>query len=223
MCNSNNLGQFYALPTTVGYNGHDLRYKRNPMYSFGTRQKPHKPFGYATTLPLGTDRSNITRFGRQEAPKFSITGRHHVSDGSQNPGPIYLINDALTRQSSPKFSITGRTKQVSTDRSPGPIYAFKGDIGKSSAPAFSLSGRHAKLRKSKMPSPAQYAAPNLDACKPSAPKASMKFRHKGITSHTKTPGPNIYFPQPTSSAKAYSFGLRHHPCSGRILTPEDNK
>ncbi|XP_059620917.1 outer dense fiber protein 3-B isoform X2 [Phlebotomus argentipes] len=191
------------------------------MFSFGTKKKPEKMIGRAAQMPLGMDSSNITRFGKQEAPKFSIAGRRNtVSEGAHSPGPVYSINDRLTRKSPPAFSISGRTKQFSVDKSPGPKYAFNPNTGKSSTPSFSLARRLPMKRKTKMPSPAEYPAPNLEIFRPSAPKVSMKFRRDGIHGDKSTPGPK-YFPSFKSSAKAFSFGVRHHPCSGQIMSPED--
>ncbi|GAB0092460.1 hypothetical protein DMENIID0001_074530 [Sergentomyia squamirostris] len=222
MCTSNHLGQFYVLPTTVGYVGHDVRFKRNPMFSFGTKHETLKT-GDKASMPLGLDSSNVTRFGKQQSPQYSLGMRHGTRHFTHSPGPIYRINDRLTKPNAPMYSLSGRHNQSSTSNSPGPIYSPLASPGKPSSPAFSLGSRNFMQTKDSMPGSNTYGATNLDVCRPRSPQVTMTFRHKELTSTTKTPGPNLYYPKIKSSAKAYSFGMRHHPCSGRIVTPSDDE
>ncbi|XP_055678097.1 outer dense fiber protein 3 [Lutzomyia longipalpis] len=223
MCNVNKA-PYNLLPTTVGFEGHDLRFNRNPMFSLGASRYVPKGDTVNAKMSLGMESSNITRFGKQEAPKFSIVGRRDAGhEGAHSPGPIYSINDNLTRQNPPKYSLKGRTKEIGGYTAPGPKYAIN-DFGKPSAPAFSLGKRTFQDHKEKGPGPTKYGSPNMNACFPKSSQFSMRFRQKEIGDNFSGPAPNCYYPKFTSSCKCkgFSFGVKHHACAGNFTSPEDD-
>lgn len=98
----------YTLPTTVGYNGHDIRKQRLPAYSFGLRvpdqEKIHSPgpntYGLPSTM-TGKDKTI------ERNPAHTMHGRFNIKDHVCAPGPntYGLQNFKYTSQRAPAYSL----------------------------------------------------------------------------------------------------------------------
>lgn len=78
----------YGLPTTVGYNGHDVRKTRMPAYSFGARFPGHEKvdspgpnvYGLPSTI-AGGDKTI------ERAPAHTIHSKFDIKEHQCSPGP----------------------------------------------------------------------------------------------------------------------------------------
>jgi Sperm-tail PG-rich repeat len=125
----------YLLPPSVGYERHDPRKYRNPMFSFGVRPG----LKYATIGPgpgnyvLGTK----TRYGERNGPQFSMGIRLKPQGHNIGPGPgAYMCK---LNPEAPQFSFGLRTSIPDKNKNPGPDRYFPQlNIYKSRAPEFTM-------------------------------------------------------------------------------------
>lgn len=85
----------YNLPSTCGYQAHDISQRANPAYSFGTRYKQfsslaNKP---CSPGPVHFVTPQITRRGKEGGPSYTIYGRLRSLSVPPTPGPgiVYYI------------------------------------------------------------------------------------------------------------------------------------
>lgn len=78
----------YMLPTSCRFLGHDVRKKRNPAYSFGSRHL-HALANECSPGPRYLPSDKVTRIGINGNPKYSMLGdaRYEKLSKLKVPGP----------------------------------------------------------------------------------------------------------------------------------------
>nr|XP_039259154.1 outer dense fiber protein 3-like isoform X1 [Styela clava] len=231
-------GPKYMLPGSTGFTTHDLRKRKAPAFSFGTRHatftNEHSPGPGGYLVP-----SHITRVGNDGTPRYSLYGRPRDMLAFKTPGPGTYSPEKSGRsayKSAPIYSLSSRMKGNKTDNSPGPAaYNLPTMLGskvvsKTSAPGYSMTGRvtvgsfHEDLRKT--PGPGTYRVIEPYVYKGRAPLYSMTGRNMLPSDATKKPGPGAHSPEKVVINKRqtprHSFGIRHSEfCAPLIVEPVD--
>ncbi|XP_069673046.1 ciliary microtubule associated protein 1A-like [Periplaneta americana] len=220
----------YMLPTTVGYEKHDVTRRRNPAYSMGLKAPAdHRKPGPG---PYNI-KKNQTRFGNDGTPSYSIAGRTGVPVRNINPGPGTYAPERCplmkeTRQ--PAYTMGGRTPQYKLQQVPAPNqYTVPSYIGpkipdKQASAAYSMTGRHVGGKEFKSPGPAQYSPPEPNVYKTKLPQYTMTGRTPGVSDRSRNPGPAAYLPtyKHGRSQPQFSFGIRHAETAAPLVLEEDN-
>ena len=78
----------YLLPGTCGHTGHDLRKRKSPAFSFGTRHQ-YSEAKISTSPGPAHYRvpSNVVRMGKDGSPAYSLYSRSKNGNTSQTPSP----------------------------------------------------------------------------------------------------------------------------------------
>lgn len=100
----------YTLPTTVGFNGHDIRKNRLPAYSFGLRLHDRVQAGgpapnqYALPSIIGGTDKTVER-----APAYSMQGRLPIKDEFKSPAPnAYSLQNFKPGTRAPAYTMGAR-------------------------------------------------------------------------------------------------------------------
>ncbi len=115
-------GPIYNLPTVLGHRGHDPRsvHFKGPAWVFGIRHG--KFYDDSSPGPVHLPNMNVTRFGRDGTPMYSLYSRVAAVKPFQPPGPGAYSPEkvgAMALPPNPKYSFGYRTKLRSTDGNPG--------------------------------------------------------------------------------------------------------
>ncbi|XP_037539101.1 outer dense fiber protein 3-like [Nematolebias whitei] len=199
---SQSPGPKYLLPGLTGAIQHDPTKCRAPMYTFGLNLNVEKTDcspGPKYLLP-----SNVTRYGKDGTPAFSLHGSLKHPEKFQVPGPgLYSPENSnkLIFPSTPAYSLSGKNKDINKNFTPGPAaYTPRlQTVITPSAPSYTLSG-HSKKGNflediTHSPGPAAYNAadPYISGLRP--PQYSIGARRFHPDKSTNTPGPGAYSPE----------------------------
>ncbi|KAM7361112.1 ciliary microtubule associated protein 1A-like [Cochliomyia hominivorax] len=219
-------GPAYALPSTIGYDKHDVRKIRSPQYTMGGRLKDKS---ISITPGPGINTECLTRYGKISTKAYTMAPRTFIKD-SKNIGPGPANYDVSKRPyvsstAPPAYSL-GRVNNFRVKNvCPGPnAYGIKDDMIKRTAPAYSIGLKTSLKTKTGSPGPANYPPINLKTTFNRAPEYSMNSRTKTIDKSF-VPGSNAYDRseyKPGKSSPSYSFGIRHSPKAPPMVVPCDN-
>ncbi|XP_073816227.1 protein CIMAP1D-like [Musca autumnalis] len=216
----------YGLPTTVGYESHDLRKQRLPQFSFGTRTQLKD-----NSIGPGPARYNVdklVRYGNTKANIYTMASKTIYREKSRSPGPLaYQLRDSPIYKGSnpPAYTLGAMNTFFFKNCAPGPnIYGINDAYTKPRAPDYSLGVKKYLPELSRSPGPAKYPRTNLSAIKQSSPSYSLTPRTK-YEFKLYGPGSNYYDRmeyKPGKRSPDYSFGVRHSARSGVMIVPCDN-
>uniref|UniRef100_A0A3B3VLG3 Ciliary microtubule associated protein 1B n=1 Tax=Poecilia latipinna TaxID=48699 RepID=A0A3B3VLG3_9TELE len=204
-------GPKYVLPGLTGANNHDVTKPKAPAYSISARSKVTNADcspGPKYMLP-----PNITRFGKDGTPAFSIHGRPKPFAMFRTPGPGQLgLSQNTTTACPATYKLPGiiGTKEITSPSSPS--FTLMGRTQKGS---FFEDLRKVKKKKRTTPGPAAYnpADPYFSRSKP--PQCTMKGRNFLPDKNAQAPGPGTYYPEKTTfikpKAPSVTFGIHHSP------------
>ena len=116
-------GPRYALPSNTGHSNHDIRKKKAPSYSFGTK---HAKFtDDCSPGPRYLVNPRLSRAGRSGEPHYSLYSRPNDPKRFSTPGPGKYSPEKAgmsSRFSAPAYSLRSRTKGSKFDKSPGKVH-----------------------------------------------------------------------------------------------------
>ncbi|CAD6992974.1 unnamed protein product [Ceratitis capitata] len=216
----------YMLPSNVGYENHDARKQRLPMYSFGVRSYKHEKL--IGPGPGAYKVDNMTRYGISQGNQFTIQGRTYMKEKKFGPGPgahdVHL-KPFFKGTDAPAYSMSWRTAYNFKSSTPGPnAYAVDVSPIKPGFPAYSMGMRCGISGKGGSPGPAAYGAGNLDVKLPRSPEYSIAGRNP-YSYKRFGPGANYYnlmYYRPGKTGQAYSFGIRHNEFAPPMIVKCDN-
>lgn len=225
MAGSIGPGPTYSLPTTIGYDKHDVRKIRMPQYSFGARlEQKNKNYTPGPSFNV----QDQTRYGRPRVLAYTMAPRTFRQVKSIGPGPAnYDLNRSPYVNSTrpPEYSISRRSSIPNKNVAPGPnAYGVKDHLVKPSAPYYSMGTRSGLKEKGGSPGPANYNPGDINITMTAAPKYTMRPRTK-LATKSVGPGSNAYNRMqylPGKAGPAYSFGVRHSPKAPPMITTCDN-
>ena len=227
----------YLLPTTLGLKGHDVTRKAEPAYSMG--QKLGSSLIKSTECspgPIYFIDSPLTRNGKKEAPKYTISGRPRELSVFKTPGPDQYFYEKVPPHlpNAPKYSLTSRSKYRKMGSNPAPnAYSLPSMLGskipnKFASASYSISGRLKNLFDqdlSKTPGSAHYKVVDPNLYKTRAPTHFMSTRVFMPTDRTLKPGPGAYCPEKVTAnlprAPQYTTGIRHSEYITPLITKDD--
>ncbi|XP_076163723.1 ciliary microtubule associated protein 1A [Ptiloglossa arizonensis] len=226
-CLGKGPGPVYKLRSLVGYENHCLSRQRCPAYSL---RHPTKILIPAVGPGPRYNVANLTNYGLNNAPAYTIAGREPFTVRQLGPGPGAHYPEMCPPMNHsirpPAYSIKSRSRTKISDGGPGPnTYCLPTCIGpkipdKRAQGAFSIGGYH-KLRQEHVgPGPAAYTNINTDIVKRSSPAFSLKWRNE-LADIDFGPGPQYYPQYVGRQAPMYSFGIRHSECAGIPTTELD--
>uniref|UniRef100_A0A182VZC3 Uncharacterized protein n=1 Tax=Anopheles minimus TaxID=112268 RepID=A0A182VZC3_9DIPT len=217
----------YALPTEVGYNQHDPRKERKPMYSmrptFKTRYETIGPG------PATYDLKKQTHVGGPRDPKFSLASRLQPLKADMTPGPGAHNNHLVPTMKckrAPQYTFGQRTEVRDKEVIPAPN-RYNGQIymTRPNAPRFSMGIKTKELQGLEGPGPARYGPTSRDVTHRRAPCYGIREGYKTLKNQSPHPAPNHY-PlmnlRVGSAAPNYSFGIRYPEWKDPMIIPGDN-
>ena len=78
----------YLLPGTCGHLGHDLRKKKSPAFSFGTKNKSRESMASTSPGPACYFvPSTVVRMGKEGLPAYSLYSRPKDGNSFETPSP----------------------------------------------------------------------------------------------------------------------------------------
>ncbi|XP_076009393.1 outer dense fiber protein 3-like protein 2b [Genypterus blacodes] len=218
----------YALPSTIGFIGHDFTKPTSPAYSFHGRMSNYMYCVDSSPGPQYRVDAKMTRHGRDGTPAYSMLGRlKPTKELFQTPGPgAYSPERAppsSLQRKAPCFTMGSRTLYRSVDSVPAPNkYCLPPLLGhqipnKPASASYSMSGIYSAGGPSedlaKTPGPCRYNSTDPSVYLPRQPAFSMLGRHSLPRDATEKPGPGTYNPEKVTVNKArapsYSMGIRH--------------
>ncbi|XP_007233327.2 outer dense fiber protein 3-like protein 2b [Astyanax mexicanus] len=219
----------YALPSTIGFVGHDFTKATSPAYTFHGKMSENMYNIDSSPGPRYNIDAKVTRFGRDGSPAYSIYGRTPgPKEMFQTPGPgAYnpeIAPVCSTQRKPPSYTMGYRTPYCSGDTVPAPnkytLPALMGSsvLTKPASASYTISGRF-KFGSyaedlSNTPGPGRYNRPDPNVYLPRQPAFSMLGRHDGKPSETMPrPGPGSHNPENVTTHKprapAFTLGIRH--------------
>ncbi|XP_055617933.1 outer dense fiber protein 3-like [Toxorhynchites rutilus septentrionalis] len=217
----------YALPPTIGFDKHDVRRERKPMYSL--RKRPGTHYDTLGPGPAKYDPGKMTRDGAPRTPKYSLGKRFGTFSLDKTPGPGAHNNDAVPSMKGnrpPAFSFGKRNTVSNTDKIPGPdVYMYDLNVYKNRNPSYSLRNRTTLPHAHEGPGPAGYGPTSRNITHKRSPVYSMRKTYGVMVDKTSRPGPNQYQlmnVKPGASAPQYSFGNKHSMWRPPMIIPGDN-
>ncbi|XP_052890047.1 outer dense fiber protein 3-like protein 2 [Anopheles moucheti] len=217
----------YALPTEVGYNQHDPRKDRKPMYSM----RPTFKKCYETTGPgpATYDLKKQTRVGGPRGPKYSLGSSIKPMKEDLIPGPGAHNNHLVPTMKckrpplhsfGQRFDVKNNEIIPAPNRYNGLIY-----MTRLKAPCYSLGIKTKEIQGLEGPGPNRYGATSRDVTHRRAPCYGMREAHKDIKSQLPHPAPNCYGLMNLrvgSTAPSYSFGIQYPNWKDPMIIPGDN-
>lgn len=217
----------YLLPSSTGTSNHDASKKKASSYSFGTALPSSIFQSTAGPGPSHKVEPGMSRHGKGDAPKYTMSGRAKDIKTSKTPGagaysPENVKIDKGTIAAA--YTMRPKTKLRKGEKTPAAnayaipsLIAGSKESGKQQLPHYSMTGRATKggfaEDLSKAPGPGKYAVTQPDVNKNKAPLYSMRARTKMPQDATKKPGPGAHRPENVTvhkkSAASYSMGTRH--------------
>nr|XP_009858590.1 outer dense fiber protein 3-like [Ciona intestinalis] len=216
----------YALPTSVGFKGHDFTKHMKPSYSFGQRLDNSMFSKDVSPGPKYHVNPRFTRSGPEGEPKYSMLARQPDPNVFRPPGPGTYDNHRVFPQgerAAPAYSMGGRTRYRKRDCHPAanaytlPQLVGPKIINKSAHPAYSMTGRsniHGFDEDlARTPGPAKYNVTTPNAYRNKQPLYSMLGRNIMPGDNTRKPGPGAHSPEKVyinkRKAPVVSMGIRH--------------
>jgi len=216
----------YALPSTCGAQQHDITKRMNPCYSFGSRfnnamfKKDNSPGPQYWISP------DITRYGKDGTPFYSILGRQKDPNNFNTPSPGAYSPEKGHPQgerNAPAYSMASRTRYRKRDTTPSSnSYSLPALLGnkipnKQASAAFSMTGRSRTGNfaedLAKTPGPGRYSILDPSVTKRKAPGYSVLGRSYMPGDSTQKPGPGAHRPEDVyitkRQAPSFSLGIRH--------------
>ncbi|XP_053659476.1 outer dense fiber protein 3-like [Anopheles marshallii] len=217
----------YALPTEVGYNQHDPRKERKPMYTM----RPTFKKCYETTGPgpATYDLKKQTRIGGPREPKYSLGSWLKPLKGDLTPGPGAHNNHLVPTMKSnrpPLYSFGKLLKVSNNETIPAPNrYDGLIHMTRLKAPCYSMGLKTKEIQGFDGPGPDRYGPTPRDVTHRRAPSYGMREGHKDLKNQSLHPAPNRYALMNLrvgSTAPSYSFGVRHPDWKDPMIIPGDN-
>ncbi|KAJ3598897.1 hypothetical protein NHX12_032860 [Muraenolepis orangiensis] len=218
----------YSLPSTIGFIGHDFTKPTSPACSFHGRMSNNMYCVDSSPGPQYYVDAQITRFGRDGNPAYSMLGRVKAQRVVfQTPGPGAYSPEMAptynTQHKPPSYTMGSRTQYRTVDAVPAPNkYSLPSLLGPQVPnKAASASYTMARFYKtggpsedlSKTPGPCKYNCTDPSVYLRRQPAFSMLGRHGLPKDATKKPGPGTHNPEKVTvnrpRAPAYSLGTRH--------------
>uniref|UniRef100_A0A182SER5 Outer dense fiber protein 3 n=1 Tax=Anopheles maculatus TaxID=74869 RepID=A0A182SER5_9DIPT len=217
----------YGLPAEVGYNLHDPRKQRKPMFTMRPAFKTdYKTIGPG---PATYDLKKQTRVGGPREPKYSLAARIDPLKQDLIPGPGAHNNHLVPTMKckrSPQFSFGQRidvpNKEVipAPNRYDGLIY-----MTRTKAPCYSMGIKTKDIHGLEGPGPARYGPTSRDVTHRRAPSFGLRAAHKDLQIRLPHPAPNHY-PlmnlRVGATAPSFSFGIQYPEWKDPMIIPGDN-
>ncbi|XP_058118916.1 outer dense fiber protein 3-like protein 2 [Anopheles ziemanni] len=217
----------YKLPTTIGFQNHDPRKERKPMYTMRGISKPKDDsFGPG---PAGYSLGKQTRIGKPHQQMYTMGKRLDLVKQDQTPGPgahnNHLVPTMKSRRA-PQYSFGLRIDLPNKDKIPGPDQ-YNGVVHmiRPKVPSYSMRPRTKELSDVVGPGPAKYAMPACNVTHHRPPNYSIRGAHKDFLQRTPHPGPanyNLMNLRLDTTAPSYSFGIPYPSCKLPMIVPGDN-
>ncbi|XP_066503143.1 outer dense fiber protein 3-like protein 2b [Hoplias malabaricus] len=219
----------YALPSTIGFIGHDFTKAMSPAYSFHGRMSDNMYYVDSSPGPRYHIDASVTRFGKDGSPAYSIHGRtpgpkrvfRTPGPGEYHPEITPLCS---THRKTPSYTMGSRTPYRSADTIPAPnkytLPALMGShvLTKPASASYTISGRVKtggySEDLSNTPGPGRYNRTDPNIYLPRQPAYSMLGRHESSPGEiTLRPGPGSYNPEKVTAHKprppAFTLGFKH--------------
>ncbi|XP_062552729.1 ciliary microtubule associated protein 1A-like [Armigeres subalbatus] len=216
----------YGLPPTVGFDQHDVRKDRKPMFSM--RERPTTRYDTIGPGPAH-DPGKMTRSGPPHNPAYSLAKRFSTFKQDNVPGPGAHNNDKVPSMKGnrlPAYSFGFRLKEAPRDKIPGPDqYAYDLNVYKNRNPLYSMRDRTTLPYASEGPGPNKYGDLDRNITHKRYPRYSMRKMCPIMEDKCPKPGPNKYGLmelKPGATAPQYSFGVRHSMWRPPMVIPGDN-
>uniref|UniRef100_A0AAG5CUA0 Outer dense fiber protein 3 n=1 Tax=Anopheles atroparvus TaxID=41427 RepID=A0AAG5CUA0_ANOAO len=218
----------YKLPSTFGFNEHDPRKERKPMYTMRALPKYNRG-GTIGPGPAGYALEKLTRTGKPHDRMYSMGARLQMPKQDLTPGPGAHDNHRVPTMKcnrAPMYSFGKRLDLSNKDIVPGPNrYDGVVHMCRPKAPAYSMRQRTKELEGYVGPGPAKYGLPTCDVTRTRPPNYSMRAAYKPLVERTPHPGPNHYGLmnlQVARTAPSYTFGIRYPQWKLPMVVPGDN-
>uniref|UniRef100_A0A182R618 Uncharacterized protein n=1 Tax=Anopheles funestus TaxID=62324 RepID=A0A182R618_ANOFN len=217
----------YTLPTEVGYNQHDPRKERKPMYTMRpTFKKCYDTIGPG---PATYDLKKQTRVGGPREPKYSLASRLNPLKADLGPGPGAHNNHLVPTMKCkrpPMQSFGYRIDVPNREIIPAPNrYNGLVHMTRPKAPLYSMGIKTEDIHGLEGPGPARYGPTSRDVTHRRAPSYGMRQGHTDFMNRLPHPAPNHY-PlmnlRVGSTAPRYTFGVRHLDWQDPMIIPGDN-
>uniref|UniRef100_A0A182PGN5 Uncharacterized protein n=1 Tax=Anopheles epiroticus TaxID=199890 RepID=A0A182PGN5_9DIPT len=217
----------YGLPPEIGFNQHDPRKERKPMYTMRPAFKTR--FDTLGPGPAVYDLKKITRVGGPREPKYSLAARLNERKLEMVPGPGAHNNHLVPTMKCkrpPLYSFGQRIDVANREIIPAPN-RYDGLIymTRTKAPSYSMRPQTKDIHGLEGPGPARYGPTSRDVTHKRAPNYSMRAVHRHLTERTPHPGPNRYGLmnlRMDATAPSYSFGIKHPEWKDPMIIPGDN-
>ncbi|KAB0804034.1 hypothetical protein PPYR_01004 [Photinus pyralis] len=190
----------YMLPSTVGYEKHDISRYRSPQYTMRPRCGiGGKPFGPGPQYNI----DSVTRYGKVSPPAFTLSPKLKGLASFRTPGPGTYSPEKAPRMKDPRppaYSMAARLPGMKKFNTPGPNqYVVPSSLGpkvpnKPAAAAYTMAKKLDTKGQARSPGPAQYGGTNAEIYKTRAPLYTMSGRHEG-SRKPGSPGPAAYLPK----------------------------
>ncbi|XP_058461312.1 outer dense fiber protein 3 [Malaya genurostris] len=216
----------YGLPPMIGFDKHDTRRERKPMYTM--RIRPTTRFDTLGPGPAIYDPGKMTKTGPPNTPKYSIGKRFKSFSNDITPGPGAHKNDTaplMKEKRPPVYSFGKRLSPLPNDLVPGPKYSYDLNIYKTRNPVYSMRAKTNFPYASEGPGPGKYGPLDRNVTHKRSAKYSMRPVFPITGDKGPSPGPNRYGlmnMKPGASAPSYSFGVRHSMWRPPMVIPGDN-
>uniref|UniRef100_A0A182NS40 Outer dense fiber protein 3 n=1 Tax=Anopheles dirus TaxID=7168 RepID=A0A182NS40_9DIPT len=217
----------YSLPREVGYEHHDPRKDRKPMYTMQRRGSTR--FETIGPGPANYDLKQITRVGAPRDPKYSLAKRIKERNPDLMPGPGAHNNHLVPTMKCkrpPLYSFGQRIDVQNKEMIPAPNrYDGKVYMVRTKAPCYSMRQQTKEINASEGPGPATYKPISRDVTHKRAPNYSVRAASKTLEDRSPYPGPNRYGLmnlRVDTTAPCYSFGIKHPDWKQPMIIPGDN-
>ncbi|XP_052867766.1 outer dense fiber protein 3-like protein 2 [Anopheles cruzii] len=217
----------YNLPPTFGFDHHDPRKERKPMYSMRARtQIAYKTIGPGPGAPYEVQK--FTRSGRAHELSYSMGSRLNPPKQDLIPGPTHYATHlvpVMNGKRAPHYSIRARLKDPNKDDFPAPNqYLDDIRVVRPKPPCYTMQGRFKELRVFQSPGPDKYILPTCDVTHKRPPNYTIRARFPAIVDRNPHPGPGSYGlvdQQVGASAPSYSFRMRYPHWATTMIVPGD--
>ncbi|XP_055587747.1 outer dense fiber protein 3-like protein 2 [Uranotaenia lowii] len=216
----------YKLPPTIGFDQHDVRKTRKPMYSMVRR--PDTRYDTLGPGPARYDPGKMTRDGAPRTPKYSLAARYDTFSPDKTPGPGAHQNDkvpSMKGNKAPSYSFGVRLDKTINDNVPGPKYTYDLNVYKTRNPVYSMRTQTTQPYAREGPGPAGYPAGNRNITHRRMPQYSMRPFYSIARDRDAKPGAdryNLMELKPGASAPQYSFGTKHSMWRPPMIIHGDN-
>ncbi|EDS33839.1 conserved hypothetical protein [Culex quinquefasciatus] len=219
----------YGLPSTIGYDGHDPRKLRKPMYTM--KKRPTTRYDTTGPGPALYHPGRKTQHGNPYSPAFKMGYRFNTFSDDVKPGPgaynVEVVPDRCLRgKRAATYVIGKRLPEPARELIPGPnVYAFPPNTCKVRNPTYQIGKKFTTPYALEGPGPAAYGVTSRNITHKRNPIYSMGAgRSMPITDYT-GPGPADYSlmnQKPGASGPKWAFGVKHSMWRPPMIIPGDN-